>query len=487
MRIEDFLARHGLKADPFANAEEAQGDQVLLELLQNPQFRFGHPQWPKFLGDPPGAQTSIVFGFKGSGKTAMRLALDAAIDDYNRQAADNRVLVIEYDEFNNYLASWKAHIEHALARHRRFTDRLLGRPAPTASLARHWRLAHHADAILAEIARRLCHVIAGGIADLHLWPRHIRQDVLFLAAVYLPGRGNEYTQAIHDLRHKLFSKPLRLWDAALRVLAGLVTLGGYFAWRYAHAQGLARKFARRVQVIERDVRDRRRALRILPLSYLKNQPLTEDLLEPTDEASRYEMIDKAGGIARQAGYARIVVVIDKVDEPVMIQGDYERMSDFVKPLWNNKLLQTSGIQFKILLPAQLYRTVRKAGSDLLNAARLDKANVIYPLTWSGENLYEILSARAAACRQNHEDLDFDLRSFFDPDISREELVASIGKTRIPRYAAKFMNRAMAETCLATLTQNLGEKAPAIPRSIFYRMAAEIEAEMRNDTQDLLEV
>ena len=75
MRIEDFLTRHGLTIHPFANAEEAQGDRVLLDLLQSRQFHYGHPQWPKFLGDPPGNQTSVVFGFKGSGKTAMRLAL----------------------------------------------------------------------------------------------------------------------------------------------------------------------------------------------------------------------------------------------------------------------------------------------------------------------------------------------------------------------------------------------------------------------------
>jgi hypothetical protein len=163
------------------------------------------------------------------------------------------------------------------------------------------------------------------------------------------------------------------------------------------------------------------------------------------------------------------------------------MSDFIRPLWNNKLLQTSGIQFKMLLPAQLYKTIRKGDSNLLNAARLDKANLIHPLTWSGEQLYEILSERAAVCRQGRDGLDFNLKSLFDADISRDEIVAALAKTRIPRYGAKFMNRAIAEACQTILAQDLGDKTPVIPRGVFYKVAAEIETEIRNDAQDLLEV
>ena len=487
MRIEDFLARHGLKANPFANAEEAQGDQVLLELLRSRQFRFGHPQWPKFLGDPPGNQTSVVFGFKGSGKTAMRLALHAAIDAHNKESAGDRVLVVEYDEFNSYLSSWKAHIDRALVRHQRFRDKLLGRPAATASQAQHWRLSHHIDAILAEISRLLPGIVAESSTNPRRWPRQIKYDLLYIAMVYLPGRSNDYVRTIRGLEGALFNGAARFRDALLEVLTSLFTLGGYFAYRFGHAQGLARRLAHRVQVLDRDVPDRRWALQMLPLSYLKNQPLTEDVLDPTDEARRYEMLEKVSRVARQAGFTRIVVVIDKVDEPAMVHGDYERMSDFIKPLWNNKLLQTSGIQFKMLLPAQIYKTIRKAGSDLLNAARLDKANMIHPLTWSGEHLYEILSERAGVCRETHDGLEFDLRSLFDPEITREEMVTAIGKTRIPRYAAKFMNRALGEACQVILAQDAGEKAPVIPRSIFYKVAAEIEADMRNDAQDLLEV
>jgi len=408
MRIEDFLAKHSLKCNPFANAEEAQGDWILLELIKSRQFRFGHPQWPKFLGDPPGNQTSVVFGFKGSGKTAMRLALDAAIHEHNRHSPDGRVLVVSYDEFNTYLSSWKTHIDNALARHQGFWDRVRGRPAPTASLEKHWRLAHHIDAIIAEIMRRVPRMLSSSPSHPRLWPRQVKLDTLFLAAVYLPGRSNEYIQTIRDLRAMMFGPSARFWQTARRMLAGLLTLGGYFAYRFGQAQAIALRLNRRVQVLERDVPDRRWALRKLPLGYLRSQPLTEQSLSPVDEAARYEMLNKVLSIARQAGYGRIVVVIDKVDEPSMIQGDYAQMSDFIKPLWNNKLLQTSGVQFKMLLPAQLYKTIRKAGGDLLNIARLDKANMIHPLTWSGEQLYEILSERAAVCRENPDGLEYDL-------------------------------------------------------------------------------
>jgi hypothetical protein len=487
MRIEDFLTRHGLTINPFANAEEAQGDQVLLDLLQSRQFHYGHPQWPKFLGDPPGNQTSVVFGFKGSGKTAMRLSLGAAIEDYNKQRSEGRVLVVNYDEFNAYLSSWKAHIDRALLRHRRFRDRVLGRPVPAASQAQHWRLAHHIDAILAEIARKLPEILAGSNTSVRRWPNRLKYDVLFLAAVYLPGRSNDYVQALRRLYATLFGAGGNLRNDLVYVLATTFTLGGYMAYRFGHAQGLAKRFANRVQILDRDVSDRRWAFQLLPLGYLKNQPLTEDVLDATDESSRYEMLEKAVNIVHQAGYARIVVVIDKVDEPSMVHGDYDRMSDFIRPLWNNKLMQTSGIQFKMLLPAQLYKTIRKGDSNLLNAARLDKANLIHPLTWSGEQLYEILSERAAVCRQDRDGLEFNLRSLFDADISRDEIVAALGKTRIPRYGAKFMNRTIAEACQTILAQDIGDKIPVIPRGVFYKVAAEIETEIRNDAQDLLEV
>jgi hypothetical protein len=487
MRIEDFLIRHGLTINPFANAEEAQGDQVLLDLLQSRQFHYGHPQWPKFLGDPPGNQTSVVFGFKGSGKTAMRLALGAAIEDYNTQRTDGRVLVVNYDEFNNYLSSWKAHIDRSLLHHRGFWDRVLGRPAPVASQAEHWRLAHHIDAILAEITRKFPQLLAASSTNVRRWPNRLKYDVLFLAAVYLPGRSNDYVQTLRRLHAALFGAAGSLWNDLLYVLASTVTLGSYMAYRFGHARSLAKRLSQRVQVLDRDASERRWALQLLPRRYLRSQPLTEDTLDPTDEASRFEMLEKVVSIVHQAGFARIVVVVDKVDEPSMVHGDYDRMSDFIRPLWNNKLLQTSGIQFKMLLPAQLYKTIRKGDSNLLNAARLDKANLIHPLTWSGEQLYEILSERAAVCRQGRNGLDFDLKSLFDADVSRDEVIAALAKTRIPRYGAKFMNRAIAEACQMILAQDLGEKTPVVSRGVFYRVAAEIETEIRNDAQDLLEV
>ncbi len=264
MRIEEFLTRHGLSINPFANAEEAQGDQVLLDLLASRQFHYGHPQWPKFLGDPPGNQTSVVFGFKGSGKTAMRLALGAAIEDYNRQRTEGRVLVVNYDEFNTYLASWKAHIDRALLRHRGLWDRILRRPVPTASQAQHWRLAHHIDAILAEIVRKFAELLASSHTNVRRWPNRVKYDVLLLAAVYLPGRSNDYVQAIRRLHGMLFGGTGSLRNDLFYVLATTLTLGGYFAYRYGQAQGLAKKLARRVQVLERDVPDRRWALQTAP-------------------------------------------------------------------------------------------------------------------------------------------------------------------------------------------------------------------------------
>ena len=71
MNIQQFLAHHGLIANPFVE-EDAQTDQVFKEHCLRETF---HPAWEKIYGNPVDPSTSIVFGEKGSGKTAIRLQM----------------------------------------------------------------------------------------------------------------------------------------------------------------------------------------------------------------------------------------------------------------------------------------------------------------------------------------------------------------------------------------------------------------------------
>jgi len=131
MKLHDLLDHHGIVANPFAD-EDAQTDPVFQNRCLTSTF---HPNWDKVYGDPSSPATSIVFGEKGAGKTAMRVQIAAQIEAHNRKSEQNRLFVIDYDDFNPLLD--------------RFADRLSGRKRRHApKVLAEWKLWDHMDAIL---------------------------------------------------------------------------------------------------------------------------------------------------------------------------------------------------------------------------------------------------------------------------------------------------------------------------------------------------
>ena len=100
-----------------------------------------HPTWDKIYGDPTEPATSVVFGEKGSGKTAMRLQVVRRLADYNADHPERQVFVVQYDDFNPFLDHFR---ERFRGRARRI-DRALGQ----------WRLWDHIDAILSLAVTQL--------------------------------------------------------------------------------------------------------------------------------------------------------------------------------------------------------------------------------------------------------------------------------------------------------------------------------------------
>ena len=71
MRVQQLLEHHGIAVNPFAE-EDAQSDPVFKDRCRDSTY---HPVWDKVYGDPADPSTSIVFGEKGAGKTAMRMQM----------------------------------------------------------------------------------------------------------------------------------------------------------------------------------------------------------------------------------------------------------------------------------------------------------------------------------------------------------------------------------------------------------------------------
>ncbi|MBC7855095.1 MAG: hypothetical protein IAF94_16820, partial [Pirellulaceae bacterium] len=130
MKVQDFLDHHGIGRNPFAE-EDAQTDPVFKEHCIDSTY---HPTWDKVYGDPAEPASAIVFGEKGSGKTAMRLQLARHLEQYNRERPGRRIFVIHYDDFNPFLD--------------RFRDRLGLRHKRADKVLAQWKLWDHMDSIL---------------------------------------------------------------------------------------------------------------------------------------------------------------------------------------------------------------------------------------------------------------------------------------------------------------------------------------------------
>src|SRR5216110_1148644 len=87
MRVQQLLEHHGVAVNPFAE-EDAQSDPVFKDRCRDLTY---HPAWDKVYGNPSDPATSIVFGEKGAGKTAMRMQMAGRIALHNARPQNNRL------------------------------------------------------------------------------------------------------------------------------------------------------------------------------------------------------------------------------------------------------------------------------------------------------------------------------------------------------------------------------------------------------------
>ena len=70
---------------------------------------------------------------------------------------------------------------------------------------------------------------------------------------------------------------------------------------------------------------------------------------------------KFQGVLRSLRFDGIVVLVDRVDEPYLINGSTELMRALVWPMLDNKFLKHPGLGLKLLLPIELERLFDRAG------------------------------------------------------------------------------------------------------------------------------
>lgn len=452
MKTEQFLEHHGIGGNPFSE-EDAQTDTVFKRRCL---VKIHHPAWNKFFGSPADPSTALVFGEKGSGKTALRLQAVAELEAYNLANPTERVFVISYDDFNPYLDHFKTAV------HARDTEAALTK----------FRLQDHMDAILAQGITQLVDGLTTEKVDLSALTVDQRRDLLLLAALYDQSTGEPIERRWSRLRRRSGFRPL--WTRrdlqigfgttlfvllliylfpslrSMSVLPWLLVpiLAGWFywGWRLARAEWFARDIRKGLRVLSRDPSALRWELLWFKPSELGGQPLPT--LARLGGEERYELFRKFQAVLKNVGYTGVIVLVDRVDEPQQIEGDPRKMRALIWPLLDHKFLRHQGIGLKLLLPIELAYYLEKEGKEFYDRARPDKLNMIKPLRWSGPSLYDLAGDRLRACAldpsANGEGPR--LRQLVDAAISDDSLKDSLGNLRTPRQLFKFLHRLIEEHC-----------------------------------------
>ncbi|MEC9373768.1 MAG: hypothetical protein VYC34_07990, partial [Planctomycetota bacterium] len=298
MNVSSFFEHWGVDENPF-RAEEARQDAVFDRLGVGPTT---HPDFEKILGDLRHVSTSIVFGEKGSGKTALRIQLARRVAEHNALHEQERVFLVPYDDLNPILDRFYEHISggpvpapNRKQRAKKTTDQ----EAELLKRLKKLRLVDHMDAILHIATRRLVDALLGestevdGInagPDLARKLRHadsrVRRDMMVLQSLY--DASIDAPERTRRLRRRIGApgdSGAFLWKAAawagwiiplavlglwlylgrqsadwpwLWILVGAIAFWGLFVFKRAVVdrlamRRLARRLSRELRVIPRSV------------------------------------------------------------------------------------------------------------------------------------------------------------------------------------------------------------------------------------------
>ncbi len=460
MKVHQFLDHYGVTENPFAQ-EDAASDSVFQEHCLDATH---HSSWDKIYGNPNTPSTSVVFGQQGSGKTALRLQIVKKLQEHNLQNPNKRAFIVEYDDFNPFLDC--------------FRERLSSRQRKPERALQNWRLWDHMDSILTLAVTRLANEIRNNGTDAkdstHSIPpekiseltRPQKRDIMLLSSFYDHNRELAPNTRWSLLKRKLKFSTWKSWWAILLGVVGTAATVGLtvyldqwkslfnwwiiaivfafwvpFLWNQLKSFWTARNVSKQIRIVDHSVNALRKCLTRFTPSELSGQAIPNRARGD----DRYEMIMKFQSILETLGFTSIVVLIDRVDEPHLINGSPERMRDLIWPLFDNKFLKHPGIAFKLLLPAAVAGFLNRQEKEFYERSRLDKQNLISSLNWTGQGLYDVANDRIRACTKLT-DKTPSIKDFFADSVTENDLISTFDKMRAPRHLFKFLHRLLVDHC-----------------------------------------
>lgn len=448
----------GLKEDPFT-CEDADKDAVLSEL--DPSMV--HWSFDRMYGNPKSPAPGIVFGEKGSGKSALRLMMHRRIQTYNAENPDTKIFPLPYIDFNTSLHQFRKSIG---ARN--------DQNAPSKVMAR-WTISDHLDSILSSGVSAWVNEVLQSSKDTERFNHKERLYLAAMTALYYNSSERTSFEATRQAM-KRFSlntfRPFFLWftiillslfsisisllplvwpfleesslpgSGTIWLFTGLAGLGGtwigYF-YHYASVRAQAARASRAIKVLPRNST----AL----IHFLEHCSAAErrEFVLPlgSDESTRYHMMQWFLTLLERTGYSGLYVLMDRIDEPSLLSSEAEYMRAFVESILDIKFLQFPGLGLKLFLPIELDELHRNATPEQLKKMRLDKSNLVPELKWSGQELYEIANMRFRTI-SSPDGKAQKLIDLFADDFDFDYLKESLTSLGTPRYAFSFLSALFSE-------------------------------------------
>lgn len=473
MFTETWHRRWGLKQAPFAH-EDADRDP----LLDRVDAWAVHRSYERLLGFDGRPTSAVIFGERGSGKSALRRSVARGL------ATGGYSLAVEVTDVDPWLEVFQA-------QEGRFKDSP-GKAPGFSDL----RLADLIDLLISACMMRLGGLLNGDPGRYKSLNPLERAELTLLMAAYHPdleGNREEQVLGLLSLRGGWFRRALMgglgICGAALccapllqvqgwialdanyllpiaAVGAALVgSLAGHSLWRHFIARRMASRIAGGMRITLPDSALLRRVLAGLPIR--AGLQLTQGS-ESTEEG-RYRLLRRVIHLVRGMGWSGIEFLVDRIDESNLLQARADYMGSFIEPALEHKLLQLDGLGLKLFLPVELTPMVRGAGPDRLRRMRLDKAALVDEMRWSGQELLELADRRLAAASHGPAVCVADL---LEEELDLIEMRDALHGLGTPRMAFSFL-RDLFEDHSRELPDDLPRDAPEwrVNRAAFERQRA----------------
>lgn len=463
MFTQKWREHWNLREEPFV-CEDADKDDI----LQSMDSAAVHSGFDRVYGNPRVPAPAVVFGEKGSGKSALRLMMRRRLEQFNQENPDEKVFLIEYIDFNGFLENFK-HKANVKGDSEKAAQKVVSR----------WKVAHHLDCVLSLGITKLVDQIVEHKQSLKHLPHKNKIDLLLAAALYYQSEQRTTSESLTHLKQMarfggarpaliltlcivlslicVAGGSLPLWigltdlapeDPAaspltnpdnLRLflgagLAGLAVIWGWYLIARLIPRSRAKAAVRAIKALNKDHRHAARILEQLPPRE------RQDFVLPSrgEEAGRYEWLHRILDLLEFFGYKGVYVVIDRLDEPSLLGGRDTVMREFIGKILDIKLLQYPRLGLKLFLPIELDDIQRTSSPEQLKKMRLDKSNLIPELKWSGQELYEIANQRMLACATDPERAPV-LSDLFAEEIGFDHLKETLTQLGTPRYAFGFLS------------------------------------------------